>query len=214
MKRFCWWAFTNLVFFIFLCGQLVSAEATLTNKVASETQIDDLFKQEIKLEGRRIGVREFLFELAERNNWALIISQDVRSQNKRIRGKNLKEILKNYFDAGNISWRFFDNCLYVARKDTLDYFFKNISIMELGLPKGNNQATFNGEFENIDIGMLCSMLSSISNLDIRCESRLRAGVMMRALNMPWQRVLVSLIYLNRFRMIRGEYSVIIAPEEL
>ena len=113
----------------------------------------------------------------------------------------------------DLSWKFYDDCLYVARRRTLNSFFKELPILEMDLPTGKEKATLNCSSKNIDITLLCQFIRVTSNIDIRAESGIEANVMMRSVSMPWQRIVCAIIYLNRFRSVRSEYSLFICPRE-
>ncbi len=184
---------------------------TVNLNAADETNV---FRKTVSFDERFLDVRTFLLRVCKKYNYSLIISKDVRSSNKEIIGSNIEEILGNYLNPMGLSWKLFENCIYVAKKKDLDFFFENLPVMEMGIPEGKKGKTFSGEFEEIDISLLCHILKSISGVDIRASENLKQAIMMRSVDMPWKRILVALIYLNRFRMIRTDFSVLIAPEEL
>jgi hypothetical protein len=196
-----------------LCLFLFLTFGIVTGKCFALPATDE-FHKTVSFEERFLDVRTFLLRVCKRYNLSLVISKDVRSSNKEIIGKNIEEILGNYLKPMDLDWKLFENCIYVAKKKDLDFFFENLAVMEMGIPEGKKGKTFSGEFEEIEISLLCHILKSISGLDIRPSENLKQAVMMRAVDMPWKRILVALIYLNRFRMIRTDFSVLIAPEEL
>lgn len=161
---------------------------------------------------RFLDVRTFLFRIAGKNGWSLIISNDVRSAEKEVKGATTKEALANYFKGTPYSYRLFDGCLYVAGERELEQFFKDLPELEMSLPKGKASANFSGVFQRIELSFLCGMLRSLSGVEIRPAEDLRISLLMRARNMSWQRIILAIVRLNRFRLNRTDFSLVISPE--
>ncbi|HAE40831.1 MAG TPA: hypothetical protein DCG57_19685 [Candidatus Riflebacteria bacterium] len=159
---------------------------------------------------RFLDIHTFLYKIAARNGWSLIVSSEVNSPIREVTGSTVEDALKNYLDTTRFRWRLFENCLYVANEADLDLFFKTLPELELTMPRGQ-PANFNGNFMRIDIEMLCNMLRSVSGFEIRSSNDLQHSVMMRAKEMTWQRVLLAIVYLNRFRLNRTDFSITIFP---
>ncbi|PKL44642.1 MAG: hypothetical protein CVV41_04565 [Candidatus Riflebacteria bacterium HGW-Riflebacteria-1] len=159
---------------------------------------------------RFLDIHTFLYKIAARNGWSLIVSSEVNSPVREVIGSTVEDALKNYLDTTRFRWRLFENCLYVANEADLDLFFKTLPELELTMPRGQ-PANFNGNFMRIDIEMLCNMLRSVSGFEIRSSNDLQHSVMMRAKEMTWQRVLLAIVYLNRFRLNRTDFSITIFP---
>ncbi|MBU1106098.1 MAG: hypothetical protein KKB51_05460 [Candidatus Riflebacteria bacterium] len=162
---------------------------------------------------RFLDIHSYLFKIATRNDWSLIVSSEVNSSIKEVIGKTVEDALKNYLSNTKFSWRIFENCLYVADKGDLDLYFTSLPELEMTMPKGHATTTFSGYFYRIDLDMLCNMLRSISGVDIRPASGLQHSVMMRATEMSWQRVILAIIYLNHYRMDLTDYSITIFPAD-
>ena len=160
---------------------------------------------------RFLDVRSFAFKIASRHGWSLIISNDVTSPLKEVKGGTIEEALSNYFKNTPFGWRYFENCLYVANERELNKFFSMLPELEMGLPKGKSGAFFNGIFQRIELSLLCQLLKSISGVEIRTSSGLESNIMMRARNMNWQRVLLSVSFLNGFQVDKTDFSVILSP---
>jgi len=161
--------------------------------------------------GRFLDIHTFLFKIAARNGWSLIVSSDVNSPVREVVGATVEDALTNYLETTRFRWRLFENCLYVANEADLEQFFQNLPQLEMTMPKGPSPANFNGNFMRIDIEMLCNILRSISGFEIRSSNDLQYSVMMRAKEMTWQRVLLAVVYLNRFRLDRTDFSITIFP---
>lgn len=161
--------------------------------------------------GRFLDIHTFLFKIAARNGWSLIVSSDVNSPVREVVGATVEDALANYLETTRFRWRLFENCLYVANEADLEQFFQNLPQLEMAMPKGQTPANFNGNFVRIDIEMLCNILRSISGFEIRSSNDLQHSVMMRAKEMTWQRVLLAVVYLNRFRLDRTDFSITIFP---
>ncbi len=163
---------------------------------------------------RFLDVRSFLFRVTGKNGWSLIVSNDVNSPQKEVKGDTIEEALSNYFKGTPYGYRLFDDCVYVARKHDLEQFFKDLPELEMGLPKGKGRATFSGVFQRIELSFLCGMLRSISGVEIRPSEELQISLMMRAKNISWQRIILAIVHLNRFRINRTDFSLVISPEGL
>ncbi|MDD3146083.1 MAG: hypothetical protein PHD82_02165 [Candidatus Riflebacteria bacterium] len=161
---------------------------------------------------RFLDIRSFAFKIASQHGWSLIISNDVTSPLKEVKGETIEEALSNYFKNTPFGWRYFENCLYVANERELNRFFSLLPELEMSLPKGKDGAFFNGIFKRIELSVLCQLLKAISGVEIRTASGLESNIMMRARNMNWQRVLLSVSFLNRFQVDKTDFSVIISPE--
>jgi len=158
---------------------------------------------------RFLDIHTFLFKVAARNGWSLIVSSEVNSPIREVIGSTVEDALKNYLDDTRFRWRLFENCLYVADESSLNLFFSSLPELELTMPKGRPAANFNGSFSRIDFEMLCNILRGISGVEIRPSNDLQKTVMMRSKEMSWQRILIAVVYLNRFRMDRTDFSITI-----
>lgn len=183
-----------------------------TNPVASKSV--SLFDKSVKFTEKFMDVKTFLFKLSEQNNWSLIVSKDVKSYLKKVKGNTLREILHSYLSPMKLGWKFHDNCLYVAKKSILDDYFKHLPEYEMTIPDGDVNAKLNCSFADIDLTLLCKFLKNISKVDIASKSGIETNVMMRSIDMPWKHVLSALIYLNSFRAVKSEYSVFICPSDV
>lgn len=161
---------------------------------------------------RFLDIRSFAFKIASRNGWSLIISNDVTSPQKEVRGDTIEEALSNYFTNTPFGWRFFEDCLYIANERELNKFFSQLPELEMGLPKGKSGAFFSGIFQRVELSLLCELLKAISGVEIRTASGFEGNIMMRVRNMNWQRVLLAVSFLNRFQVDKTDFSVIISPE--
>jgi len=169
------------------------------------------FKSSPDVGERFLDIHTFLFKISARNGWSLIVSSEVNSPVREVAGSTVEEALNNYLETTRYRWRFYENCLYVAHETDLELFFRHLAELELTMPRGQGSVGFSGNFVRIDLEMLCNMLKSISGVEIRPSSDLHHSVMMRAADMSWQRVLLAVVYLNRFRMDRTDYSITIFP---
>lgn len=182
-----------------VCAEILSAKAGFS----ASSQVGERF----------LDVHSYLFKVADKNGWSLIVSSEVNSSIKEVIGETVEEALKNYLGDTRFSWRFFENCLYVANKADLDQFFSNLPELEMTLPRGHAKTSFSGHFYRIELDMLCSILRNISRVEIRPANGLQQSVMMRATDMSWQRIILAVIYLNRFHIDLTDYSILIFPAD-
>ena len=166
----------------------------------------------IKVNNRFMDLKTFAYHVTEKQRWSLIISNDVSVPEKEVKGNTIKEILDNFCLGSEFGWRFVKDCLYIANERELSTFFKQLPVLEMRLPSGNKEATYSGYFKNIDLSMLCLFLSSVSGTQISVTSGFDANIMMRVDGMPWKQVLLAVVYLNRYKLIISDFSIIISPE--
>lgn len=170
------------------------------------------FSNNPEVGSRFLDVQTFLFRIAGKNGWSLIVSNEVNSPQKEVKGKTIKEVLTNYFNETPYDYRLFDGCLYVAGKRELEQFLKDLPELEMSLPKGKGNARFSGVFQRIELSFLCGILRGISGVEIRPAAELRKSLSMRANSMSWQRIILAIVHLNRFRLTRTDFSLVITPE--
>ncbi len=161
---------------------------------------------------RFLDVKSFAFKIAAKNGWSLIISNEVNSPCKEVKGTTVEEAFAHYFKDTPFGWRYFEDCLYIANERELKKFFQQLPELEMGLPKGKNGAFFSGIFQQVELSLLCQLLKAISGVEIRTASGFEGNIMMRARNMGWQRVLLSVAFLNRLQIDKTDFSVILSPE--
>lgn len=161
---------------------------------------------------RFLDVKSFAFKIAAKNGWSLIISNEVNSPCKEVKGMTVEEAFAHYFKDTPFGWRYFEDCLYIANERELKKFFQKLPELEMGLPKGKSGAFFSGIFQQVELSLLCQLLKAISGVEIRTASGFEGNIMMRARNMGWQRVLLSVAFLNRLKIDSTDFSVILSPE--
>ncbi len=169
-----------------------------------------LFNQEASVGERFLDVSSYLFKIAQRNNCSLIIAQDVRSHLKQVRGKTVGEALNNYFAETDFSYRLYDNCIFVAEKRLLINFLEKLPEDTMMLPKGKGDITISGIFHSVEISVLFKMLRSLTGVEVRPADGLRTNMMLRLVKMPWKNLVIAIVRLNDYKMIRSEFSVIVA----
>ncbi len=168
----------------------------------------------VNLKQRYMDLKSFAYLITEKQRWSLIISSDVSVPQKELVGNTIKEVLDNYCKNSEFGWRFVGGCLYVANDRELTTFFQQLPILETRLPDYNHtNAVYSGYFKSIDLSMLCMFLSSLSGTQIRVANGFEPSIMMRVSEMPWKRVLLAIVHLNRFKLTISDYSVLISPEK-
>lgn len=169
-----------------------------------------LFNQEASVGERFLDVNSYLFKIAQRNNCSLIIAQDVRSNLKEVRGKTVGEALNNYFAETDFSYRLYDNCIFVAKERLLKNFFEKLPEDAIMLPKGKGDFTISGIFHGVEISVLFKILRTSTGVEIRPADGLQTNMILRLVKMPWKTLLIAIVRLNDYKMIRSEFSVIVA----
>lgn len=191
-------------------GLLVTLVLLMFRSAVSVCAQNSAFQQEAAVGERFLDVHSYLFKVAERNNWSLVIARDVRSHLKQVEGKTVAEALQNYFADSDFSYRLYDNCLYVAEKKLLVSFLENLPEDTTMLPKGKGDITISGIFHSVEIGVLFKMLRGLTGVEVRSADGLRSNMILRLVKMPWKTLVVAIVRLNDYKMIRSEFSVIVA----
>lgn len=192
----------SLLVLVFLVTILCAAASSVAAGFSSSPDVGERF----------LDVKSFAFKIAAKNGWSLIISNDVNSPCKEVKGTTVEEAFAHYFKDTSFGWRYFEDCLYIANERELKKFFQQLPELEMGLPKGKNGAFFSGIFQRVELSLLCQLLKAISGVEIRTASGFEGNIMMRARNMGWQRVLLSVAFLNRLKIDKTDFSVILSPE--
>jgi hypothetical protein len=169
----------------------------------------DFYNQPAQVGDKFLGLRSYLFRVAERCNISLIIARDVRARTSRVQGKTVKEALNNYLHDTGFTYRLRDNCLYVAEAENLKRFFEKLPEDTLMLPRGKGNITVSGIFPSIEISVFCKILRNLTGVEIRASDNLKDSLMIRLLKMPWQTVLIAIARLNNYKLLRSEFSVLI-----
>ena len=192
---------------IFLLFVTLFLFPVVANASLQSHSIDD----PIKIKDPYMDLKSFAYYVAEKQKWSLIICNDAYVPVKKINGDTIKDILENYCKNSEIGWHFENNCLYIAKNNALNAYFKQLPFFETRLPDGNKSATYTGCFKNVDFSVLCNTLSSISGTKIRLTNNLDANIMMRVNGMPWKRVLLAVVLLNKYNINISDFSMIISP---
>ena len=192
----------SLLVLVFLVAVLSGALSSVAAGFSSSPDVGE----------RILDVKSFAFKIAAKNGWSLIISNDVNSPCKEVKGTTVEEAFAHYFKDTPFGWRYFEDCLYIANERELKKFFQQLPELEMGLPKGKNGAFFSGIFQQVELSLLCQLLKAISGVEIRTATGFEGNIMMRARNMGWQRVLLSVAFLNRLKIDKTDFSVILSPE--
>ena len=168
----------------------------------------------IKITDHYMDLKTFAYYATEKQRWSLIISNDVSVPRKEIVGDTIKEILDNFCKESEFGWRFYQECLYIANERELTAFFSQFHTLEKQLPDGIKSATYSGYFKSVELSMLCMFLSAVSGTQIRVVNGFDTCIMMRVNEMPWKQVLLSVVFLNRFKLDISDYSILIMPERI
>ncbi|MFZ5951786.1 MAG: hypothetical protein ACOYXC_13835 [Candidatus Rifleibacteriota bacterium] len=170
----------------------------------------DPFLQPADVGERFVDVENYLFKIAQRNQWSLIIAKDVNSRLKEVQGKTVGDALKSYFTDTEFTWELRENCLYVAEKRRLVKFLEKLPEDVAMLPRGKNDVTLSGIFNSVEISTLFKILRNLTGVEVRSADGLRANMRLHLMKMPWKTLVVAIVRLNDFKMIRSEFSVIVA----
>jgi hypothetical protein len=182
------------------------------------TQIDygipNPLEQRVKTDEKFLDVKTFLLAVSNRFNLSLIMDQNLRSQYKRVKGYTVKQVLDNYFQDTEFTYKLWNNCLFIAPPERLDNFFEKLPVDTTLLPDGKGaHITLSGVFSGIQISEFCKILRKTTGVEVRPELNLRKNLVLRLFKMPWKTVLIALVRLNNLEMIRSEFSIIIGENK-
>lgn len=192
-----------------ICVLVVLAVFVCCSQVDALERLDQPWSND----GRFLDVHSFLFDVSGRLNLSLVVSRDLYSPIKSPKGETIREVLENYLSPENFDYAIIDGCLYVAGPRELSKFVSKLANIERHFPAGNGQGGgLHGVFPSVELAYLARMIRAASGAEIRVSEDLRSSVMLRLNNMCWQRLTLAIIYLNRYNIIRTEFSVLITPE--
>lgn len=203
----------DLLLVLFLLPLFFTAVVEPSTAVAAQSSFRQILSGPANVSTRFLDLRSYLFHLANRHNFSLIMSNDVVSNHIQVKGETVREVLNNYLEKTNLAYRYFDDCLFVAGKSELENFFKLLPEYEMILPLGRGDLPVSGAFRNIELSVLLQIIRAVSGVEVRAADDLRANMMMRLDKVPWKRLVLAIVFLNRYRMLRSDFSVIIAPEQ-
>lgn len=204
----------GLLLLLFFCLLSVLPSSGTVEQIASASvdKPGSPFSQPARVGERFLDLRNYLFRIAERHGWSVVVAQDVNSNVKEVHGKTVADALKAYLHGSEFSYRLYDNVLYVADNRRLKKFFEELPADTMMLPKGKNEVTISGIFQGIDIAILFKMLRGLTGIEIRSSDDLRATLMLRLIKMPWKTLVVAIVRLNDYKLIRSEFSVLVAKQ--
>lgn len=202
----------DLLLVLLLLTTLFASVVQPVTAYAAPPSFRQILSSPANVSTRFLDLRSYLFHLANQHNFSLIMSNDVVSGVSQVKGETVREVLNNYLAKTNLAYRFFDNCLFVAGKTELENFFVLLPEYEMILPQGRGDLPVSGAFRNIELSVLLQIVRAISGVEVRAADGLRVNMMMRLDNVSWKRLVLAIVFLNRYRMLKSDFSVIIAPE--
>ncbi|NLI78658.1 MAG: hypothetical protein GX442_19735, partial [Candidatus Riflebacteria bacterium] len=166
-------------------------------------------KRPFKAVERFIDIRDLLAHVSQQAGLSLMVGHGVRGNLDDVAGDTLQEVLDQVLIPREFEWRLFEDCLYVAERGQLDELWKVMNQpLKAKITRGKR---LNAEFRNIDLPMICQILRKYSGIEIRTTDHITGNMTLRIIDMPWERVLMGIVYLNGLRMMETDFSIVISP---
>ena len=158
---------------------------------------------------RLMDVGDILAKVGRQKQLSLVVAGNVRGFVTYKPGETMAETLDQSLSGMGFRWRLIDNCLYVGLEPNMRIFLDRFHSHQQDAPKVTHGGALNAEFNSIDLFQLSRMLSRFSSIQIRIEPGIKGTMMLKAVGVPWERILLALVYLNGFRMVQSDFSVFI-----
>ena len=177
---------------------------------ARPSEDENPLKRGFSMKGEKsVELRDLLAQMSSENGFSLIVSRAVRGTLDEIKGVTIEEILnKNLLNQG-FDWRFWDRCLYVGEQGSMDELWRLMNTpfkAKVALGK-----KLSADFHSIELPMVCSILSKFSGVDIRATDGISGRITMRIVEMPWEKVLRGVVYINGYRILESDYTILVSP---
>jgi hypothetical protein len=122
-----------------------------------------------------------------------------------IGGRTFEEVLKTALPALNLGYGFFEGCLFVGRTEKIRSLWDEL---KKPLPMASVAgARLNAEFHEIDLSSIFKILEVYAGIGIKGAEALKKRVSLRAIDMPWERVLKAIVFLNDLDMVFSDFSI-------
>lgn len=189
------------------------ASNTVSNVVSNNLRhyTTNVLKMPYMINNNYIDVRDLLYDISNIYGISLMIAREVKGMLKKdeVRGSCVEDILESALKKLGYSFKFRENCLFVAKKINLELLLDKIytPIKSKLVPSRK----LNIDFRNVDLGIICKILSEIAGIEIRISEQISGNMIMRIIDMPYETVLKGIVYLNGYKMLETDFSIIIVP---
>jgi hypothetical protein len=172
----------------------------------------DFYQQPANVGSRFLDLRTYLFKVAGRSNLSVIIAQNVKTRVKEVKGKTVQEALNNYLANTEYSYKIQDNCIFVAERRRLAFFFEKLPEDTSILPDGKGSKVVSGIFTGIECKIFFTILSNVTGVEVRATDNIRENLVLRLIKMPWKTVVIAIARLNNYKLMCSEFSVVITRQ--
>lgn len=170
---------------------------------------DNPLRQTFKPTERFVDLRDLLAAISQQTGLSLMVSRAVRGNLNEVKGETVEQVLQEALAPRGFEWRLYDGCLYVGERGLLDDLWKVMHIpLKAKITRGKR---LNADFRNLELPTIGRILRNFSGIDIRFTEHITGNMTMRIIDMPWERVLLGIVYLNGFRMMETDFSILISP---
>ena len=203
---------------LFLCFFSISLEslaspASGTAPTASPTvpaEQMDRMTLSVTLPNRRfVDIRDLLQRLSRAGNFSLMMEGAVHGVLERVEGSTIEEILIKSVKPKGFQWRFWENCLFVGTPERMEYLWDNLKLPLINSAKKGVKVS--AEFHDIEIQTVVNILENYSGIGLKATQSITQHMSLRVVDMPWEKVLLGVVYLNGFRMVVSDFSITITP---
>lgn len=212
----------------FFCVMLIAFFAFCHDAGAHGTHLKDgPLQRKIRIEKSIVDIRDLLDHLSRFIECSLIVGHGVRGmieypgfaddktaspeESDMSTGETIENVLNNALSGRGFRWRFLDGCLYVAQDMMLQSFLDKIHNHDPIVSKSQHGGLINADFRTVDFYQLSQIISKFAGIEIRVLYNIRGNMMIRAIDTPWEHVLLSMVYLNGLKMIESDFSITITP---
>jgi len=170
----------------------------------------DRMTQSVTLPNRRfVDIRDLLQRLSRAGNFSLMMEGAVHGVLEKVEGTTIEEVLTKTVKPRGFEWRFWENCLFVGTPERMEYLWENLKIPLVKSAKQGNKVS--AEFHDIEIQTVVNILENYSGIGLRATQSINQHMSLRVVDMPWEKVLLGVVYLNGFRMVISDFSITITP---
>ena len=156
-----------------------------------------------------IDRRDLIGEICDANDFSIILASNIRGPVGDIATGTIEQVLDQALKPAGFDWRFWGNCLYIGAKNHVNTLFDEMEhIDKLKFQRGRKVS---GIFRSIKVTSLIRVLRKYTNSNIVVGDTVNGLMCLRLVNVPWERVLLAVVYLNGLKLVVSDFSIMIVP---
>ncbi|HNW36273.1 MAG TPA: hypothetical protein PKM25_15145, partial [Candidatus Ozemobacteraceae bacterium] len=177
--------------------------------VASAAAVIDPMSRPWQYPGRNVERRDILGKICEANDFSLVAASNIRGTVDEVASGTIEQVLDQALKPAGFDWRFWENCLYVGSKNRVDVFFEELEhVDELKFRRGRK---INGIFRSMEVASMIRILRKYSETNIVMADTVSGEMSLRLMDVPWERVLMAVVYLNGLKLVVSDFSIMVVP---